>query len=324
MPSLRRTLSSPAVRSSPYPTSLSEQAAMLRSQGTGGHRRSTGSESIGRRVLADIEWWRVVDGQCLVSPDHDDEDVGRDERDTEQVPLHVAADRVQPPQYSEVDRSFVPFTWNPSLTEPSEVCVKPCPRFLYASRLMRHCRPYYQWCPRRRLARDTVGIRRRRRWNRRPNCPKPPLKACAWTSSTSTWAPGMPTRSFPRTRREDVPGAERCRPTLPFAPRHLRTFLPSKAISKRCTPTSRCPRFHRAPRPSSTEAAHPIITQLAETLPKFCTPASPPYLISSHVAKLFTAFAIHSHTCICTISIVTPNPHYSCYSSASSPVNEHP
>ncbi|KAF8921077.1 hypothetical protein CPB85DRAFT_1247714 [Mucidula mucida] len=127
MPSLRRTLSSPAVRSSPYPTSLSEQAAMLRSQGTGGHRRSTGSESIGRRVLADIEWWRVVDGQCLVSPDHDDEDVGRDERDTEQVPLHVAADRVQPPQYSEVDRSFVPFTWNPSLTEPSEAILSVVP-----------------------------------------------------------------------------------------------------------------------------------------------------------------------------------------------------
>jgi hypothetical protein len=65
MPSLRRTLSSPSVRSSPYPASLSNATNGLpagRSQGHG-QRRSSGTEISGRRVLADIEWWRVADGQ---------------------------------------------------------------------------------------------------------------------------------------------------------------------------------------------------------------------------------------------------------------------
>ncbi|KAJ3522788.1 hypothetical protein NMY22_g11736 [Coprinellus aureogranulatus] len=60
MPSLRRTSSSPGVRSSPYSSALnSAQGARGH-----GHRRSSGSNTTTRRVLADIEWWRVTDGQC--------------------------------------------------------------------------------------------------------------------------------------------------------------------------------------------------------------------------------------------------------------------
>ncbi|KAF9014108.1 hypothetical protein BDQ17DRAFT_1230707 [Cyathus striatus] len=63
MPSLRRTASSPAVRSSPY---SSTYLGASRSSSNGGHpnRRSAPSETSNRRVLADIEWWRVTDGQC--------------------------------------------------------------------------------------------------------------------------------------------------------------------------------------------------------------------------------------------------------------------
>jgi hypothetical protein len=57
MPSLRRALSTPSVRVSPYPSLLTS-----RSQRSG-HRRSSGSELSARKVLADIDWWRVADGQ---------------------------------------------------------------------------------------------------------------------------------------------------------------------------------------------------------------------------------------------------------------------
>ena len=63
MPSLRRTASNPSVvRSSPY-RSLSSLAGaqVARSQG---RRRSSGSDITSRRVLADIDWWTVTDGQC--------------------------------------------------------------------------------------------------------------------------------------------------------------------------------------------------------------------------------------------------------------------
>ena len=58
MPSLRRSASSPAVRPAPY---YSSSLAVARGNG---HRRSSGSETSSRRVLADIEWWRVTEGQC--------------------------------------------------------------------------------------------------------------------------------------------------------------------------------------------------------------------------------------------------------------------
>jgi len=67
MPSLRRTVSSPAVRASPYSnTPLSVRG--------NGHRRSSGSDTTTRRVLADIEWWRVTDGQCDSSSDQETEE----------------------------------------------------------------------------------------------------------------------------------------------------------------------------------------------------------------------------------------------------------
>ncbi|KAI9571484.1 hypothetical protein HD554DRAFT_2076589 [Boletus coccyginus] len=66
MPSLRRSFSSPSVRSSPYPSSLSSSIpSAVRARATALHpRRSSGSATAERRVLADIEWWRVYDGQC--------------------------------------------------------------------------------------------------------------------------------------------------------------------------------------------------------------------------------------------------------------------
>ncbi|KAH7889633.1 hypothetical protein F5I97DRAFT_1924165 [Phlebopus sp. FC_14] len=75
MPSLRRSFSSPAVRSSPYPTSTSNRA-----RASGQHpRRSSGSSTSERRVLADIEWWRVSDGQCPPHVQDQDQDQNQDD-----------------------------------------------------------------------------------------------------------------------------------------------------------------------------------------------------------------------------------------------------
>lgn len=65
MPSLRRSFSSSSVRSSPYPSSLSNSSSNNARARVAGHgfRRSSDSEASERRVLADIEWWRVSDGQ---------------------------------------------------------------------------------------------------------------------------------------------------------------------------------------------------------------------------------------------------------------------
>ena len=63
MPSLRRTLSSPSVRSSPYSYSSSPSSSLLTRQGSHGPRRSSGSDTTQRRVLVDIDWWRVEEGQ---------------------------------------------------------------------------------------------------------------------------------------------------------------------------------------------------------------------------------------------------------------------
>lgn len=75
MPSLRRTASSPSVRLAPY-SYLSPQVARGH-----GHRRSSGSETSNRRVLADIEWWKVTDGQCDTNVDQESEDSTRDDED---------------------------------------------------------------------------------------------------------------------------------------------------------------------------------------------------------------------------------------------------
>lgn len=74
MPSLRRSSSSPAVRSSPYPSSL---GAVHRGQ-PHGNRRSSGSETSTRRVLADIEWWKVTDGQDAADVYSNDDPDDRD------------------------------------------------------------------------------------------------------------------------------------------------------------------------------------------------------------------------------------------------------
>lgn len=65
MPSLRRTLSSPSVRSSPYayPSSSTNANAHAPRAANPQPRRSSGSDTGSRRVLADIDWWLVHDTQ---------------------------------------------------------------------------------------------------------------------------------------------------------------------------------------------------------------------------------------------------------------------
>ena len=84
MPSLRRTASNPTVRASPYhyPSNLAAggtSAANATGTATRLRRACSGAEpSSGRRgrvVLADIEWWRVLDGQ---QPEPEDEESGDD------------------------------------------------------------------------------------------------------------------------------------------------------------------------------------------------------------------------------------------------------
>jgi hypothetical protein len=81
MPSLRRSASSPAVRSSPYNAPASRGH---------GHRRVSGSETSNRRVLADIEWWRVTDGQRDPSADQESEDRLPGNADTDADVLDVS------------------------------------------------------------------------------------------------------------------------------------------------------------------------------------------------------------------------------------------
>jgi hypothetical protein len=79
MPSLRRAFSSPSVRVSPYPALPSSRSHRAHPNG---HRRSSGSDVSDRKVLADIDWWRVADGQRERSGEEEDEEEGeREERD---------------------------------------------------------------------------------------------------------------------------------------------------------------------------------------------------------------------------------------------------
>ncbi|KAF8643867.1 hypothetical protein AX16_008883 [Volvariella volvacea WC 439] len=83
MPSLRRTVSSPAVRTSPYKPFLSNPTyptSATRTQGPS-PRRSSGSDVANRRVLADIEWWKVVDGQCHLDTNRSEDENHALERD---------------------------------------------------------------------------------------------------------------------------------------------------------------------------------------------------------------------------------------------------
>lgn len=80
MPSLRRAFSSPSVRVSPYPALPSSRSH--RAHHPHGHRRSSGSDLSDRKVLADIDWWRVADGQRERGGEEEDEEEGEgEERD---------------------------------------------------------------------------------------------------------------------------------------------------------------------------------------------------------------------------------------------------
>lgn len=84
MPSLRRSFSSPSVRSNPYPTSLSNGSVNNARTRVAGHgsRRSSDSETTERRVLADIEWWRVSDGQRDLDSAQDQAEPDQDVQDS--------------------------------------------------------------------------------------------------------------------------------------------------------------------------------------------------------------------------------------------------
>ncbi|KAF9227849.1 hypothetical protein BS17DRAFT_800033 [Gyrodon lividus] len=105
MPSLRRSFSSPFVRSSPYPSSLSSgNPSGNRARTTGQQpRRSSGSDTTGRRVLADIEWWRVYDGQCDLEAQDQGQDQGQTQHMTDisaggVVMLAAGGGSLEPPQ----------------------------------------------------------------------------------------------------------------------------------------------------------------------------------------------------------------------------------
>ena len=90
MPSLRRAFSSPSVRVSPYPTLPSSRAHRA-------HRRSSGSDVSDRKVLADIDWWRVADGQREQGGEEEDEGEGEgEERDVVSEDSPASADAVDP------------------------------------------------------------------------------------------------------------------------------------------------------------------------------------------------------------------------------------
>ncbi|EIN07157.1 hypothetical protein PUNSTDRAFT_126977 [Punctularia strigosozonata HHB-11173 SS5] len=80
MPSLRRTYSSPSIRSSPYSRTRA---------GAYQPRRASGSDTLGRRVLADIDWWRAPGAQHNgrdAQPDAEgDENASEPERPLEEV-----------------------------------------------------------------------------------------------------------------------------------------------------------------------------------------------------------------------------------------------
>ncbi|KAH9843198.1 uncharacterized protein C8Q71DRAFT_698875 [Rhodofomes roseus] len=63
MPSLRRTFSSPPTRRGPYAYPSSLSSGPQTRAGPHQPRRSSGSDVSNRRVLADIDWWLVQDGQ---------------------------------------------------------------------------------------------------------------------------------------------------------------------------------------------------------------------------------------------------------------------
>lgn len=91
MPSLRRTSSHPSLRSSPYgPTQ--------RTQHPYPHRRSSAPETTRRRVLSDIDWWTVSDGQVPAAVEFQTQPVTATRQEQDEN-VHVEApvlERTQP------------------------------------------------------------------------------------------------------------------------------------------------------------------------------------------------------------------------------------
>ncbi|KIY63052.1 hypothetical protein CYLTODRAFT_494205 [Cylindrobasidium torrendii FP15055 ss-10] len=128
MPSLRRSTSTPnAVRASPYPSVPSCQRAASRQQTGSAHaRHGPGSQTSGRRVLADIDWWLVQDGQSTA--DADPEAPANDVSDTPVIPdlsaytdaeiSSISTTVLAPSTPSRRRRRREPLT--PSLSTPSE------------------------------------------------------------------------------------------------------------------------------------------------------------------------------------------------------------
>lgn len=111
MPSLRRTFSSPSVRSSPYPTAFSNSSAHGSARVNGHpYRRSSGSETSGRRVLADLEWWRVIDGQHDGEAEQESEDRDQDQ-DSIPEPVASTGDHLSLVEDAGVDRPSTPVNW---------------------------------------------------------------------------------------------------------------------------------------------------------------------------------------------------------------------
>jgi hypothetical protein len=77
----------------PYP-SLSNAVNAAQGNRGNGHRRSSGSEISSRRVLADIEWWRVTDGQCVLDADQESEDRNRDQNQDSPTGQSLLADEL--------------------------------------------------------------------------------------------------------------------------------------------------------------------------------------------------------------------------------------
>ena len=91
------------------------------------NRRSSGSETTGRKVLADLEWWRVVDGQYDAEADQESED--RDHRDLPQEHVVSTGDHLSLLEDAGVDRP-TPVNWSfQSPTDAVEVRVATAARY---------------------------------------------------------------------------------------------------------------------------------------------------------------------------------------------------
>lgn len=111
MPSLRRFPSSPTVRHAPY----SSASARVRRC-----RRSAPSETSGRRVLADIAWWTVTDGQR-----------GPNAADTDSVPFDENSIGGGSPIHAGVQHplSLVQLPWVSAASEEAPETALPTARF---------------------------------------------------------------------------------------------------------------------------------------------------------------------------------------------------